>query len=86
MEPPLCVICLAPLRPSEFTYEDFTLVEFRAVRTYPDDWAGHPENCVWYCPRHLPLTEGLTHLSVREAQPHIKARLRATGETDPRRG
>ncbi|GAA3179103.1 MULTISPECIES: hypothetical protein [Streptomyces] len=54
-------------------------MDFRPTQTYPDDWAGHPEHCVWFCPVHLPLTEGLTHLPAREALTRILARLREAG-------
>ncbi|MFI7006328.1 hypothetical protein [Streptomyces sp. NPDC050145] len=48
------------------------------MTTYPDDWAGHPENCEWFCPAHLPLTEGLTHLPALEAMRLIQAKVRGT--------
>ncbi|MFE1949306.1 hypothetical protein ACFW9D_02425 [Streptomyces sp. NPDC059524] len=53
---------------------------FKATTTYPDDWAGHPENCEWFCPTHLPLTEGLTDLPAGEAMKLIRARLREATE------
>ncbi|MFJ2899447.1 AAA family ATPase [Streptomyces sp. NPDC087218] len=83
MMPPFCVLCRVPYRRSGFDYEDFTLVDFRPVQTYPDDWAGHPEHCEWFCPSHLPLTEGLTHLPAAEALAHIRANLRDRDGTLP---
>ncbi len=76
MKPPFCPICRVSWKHSGFAYEDFTLVSFRPTKTYPADWDGHPEHCVWFCPSHLPLTEGLTHLPASEALAHIRANLR----------
>lgn len=78
MMPPSCDVCRRPFKHSGFEYEDFTLVNFRPTRTYPDDWAGHPDHCVWFCPSHLPLSEGLTHLPAGEALALILANLRET--------
>ncbi|TXS74512.1 hypothetical protein EAO76_16305 [Streptomyces sp. sk2.1] len=86
MMPPFCVICRVPYQRSGFDYEDFTLVGFRPTRTYPDDWAGHPEHCEWFCPSHLPLTEGLTHLPAAEALARILANLRDQGGRDQEGG
>lgn len=82
MMPPSCDICRVPPRHSSFEYKDFTLVSFRPTETYPDDWAGHPAHCVWFCPSHLPLSEGLTHLPALEALARIQANLSET--TDQR--
>lgn len=76
MRPPFCAICFVSFRDSGFEYEAFTLVRFRPTRTYPQDWDGHPEHCEWFCPSHLHLTEGLTHLPAAEALTHIRTNLR----------
>lgn len=76
MMPPLCVICRVPYRHSGLEYEDFTVVSFRPAEPSADDWAGDPEHCAWFCPAHLPLAEGLTHLLAAEALAHIRASLR----------
>ncbi|MFG3252731.1 hypothetical protein [Streptomyces sp. NPDC048172] len=78
MMPPNCALCRVPPQLSEFESKDFTLVYFRSTVTYPDDWAGHPENAEWFCPTHLPLTEGLTHLPALDAMRLITAKLRGT--------
>lgn len=82
MMPPSCDICRVPPGHSVFEYGDFTLVSFRPTRTYPDDWAGHPAHCVWFCPSHLPLSEGLTHLPAMEALARIQATLRETADEE----
>ncbi|MYW65810.1 hypothetical protein GTY65_17365 [Streptomyces sp. SID8379] len=82
MMPPFCPLCRVPYQLSDFAYEDFTLVHFRPTQTYPDDWAGHPEHCEWFCPSHLPLTKGLTHLPAAEALAHIQANLRESTGRD----
>ncbi|HEY9329036.1 MAG TPA: hypothetical protein VIS09_12500 [Streptomyces sp.] len=53
-------------------------MSFLPTTTYPDDWAGHPDHCVWFCPSHLPLSVGLTHLPALEALTRIQANLRET--------
>ncbi|MFC9228950.1 hypothetical protein ACFTZI_08295 [Streptomyces decoyicus] len=48
---------------------------FHPAVEYPDDWTGHPENAVWFCAEHLPLTKGLIHLTALEAIDRIRAQL-----------
>ncbi|MFE7542096.1 hypothetical protein [Streptomyces platensis] len=52
-----------------------TVVYFRPVVDYPDDWTGHPENAEWFCNEHLPLAEGRTDLSALEAIEQIRTQL-----------
>ncbi|MEV0009711.1 hypothetical protein AB0M10_24370 [Streptomyces sp. NPDC051840] len=80
MMPPNCDICRVPSKISGSDPSDFTLVEFRPARTYPEDWTGHPEHCVWFCSTHLPLAEGLTHLPALEALRQILANQRRKTE------
>ncbi|WNZ08588.1 hypothetical protein [Streptomyces sp. 11x1] len=69
--PPMCVVC--PRRPhDDKTFSEFTLVYFRATRTYDDDWVGHPESAVWFCNDHVHLAEGLTDLTAPEALERIR--------------
>lgn len=53
---------------------NFAVVYFRPTIDYADDdWTGHPENAVWFCAEHLPLTEELTRLTALEAIDQIRA-------------
>ncbi|MBE4735488.1 MULTISPECIES: hypothetical protein [Streptomyces] len=73
MMPPMCAVC--PDTPhADKPLSRFTLVYFRATRTYDDDWVGHPENAVWFCDDHAHLAEGLTDLTAPEALARIPAR------------
>ncbi|WP_431772219.1 hypothetical protein [Streptomyces cucumeris] len=79
MMPPICMVCRA--RPSrDEGYDGFTVVYFRPTVQYEDGWTGHPENAEWFCAAHLPLTEGLTDLTVGEAWERIKARAAESGD------
>jgi hypothetical protein len=62
----MCVVC-PPDPHSHRPFGEFTLVYFRATRTYDEDWVGHPENAVWFCDDHAHLVEGLTDLTAAEA-------------------
>ncbi len=69
--PPMCVVCPRKPRGGK-PLPEFTLVYFRATRTYDDEWEGHPENAVWFCNDHAHLAEGLTHLTAAEALERIR--------------
>ncbi|MFF4947955.1 hypothetical protein ACWC2K_37005 [Streptomyces chattanoogensis] len=76
MMPPKCDACGPSATREGNGADEFTLVYFRPTVDYPDDWAGHPENAVWFCSAHLPLAEGLTGLTALEAMRRICAGLR----------
>ncbi|WP_326622752.1 hypothetical protein OG863_37300 [Streptomyces decoyicus] len=73
--PPECAACTQPTIRKHNPSGKFTVVYFHSTVEYPDDWTGHPENAVWFCAEHLPLTEGLTHLTALEAIDRIRAQL-----------
>ncbi|QZY14182.1 hypothetical protein K7C20_02155 [Streptomyces decoyicus] len=77
MMPPECVACAQSTtrKRTPSGTGKFTVVYFHPTVDYPDDWAGHPENAVWFCAEHLPLTEGLTHLTTFDAIDRIRTRL-----------
>ncbi|MBL1096004.1 hypothetical protein [Streptomyces coffeae] len=74
MMPPICAVCRSRPERDSTRWGGFDVVYFRPTVEYPDDWAGHPENAEWFCPTHLPLTEGLTDLTANEALKRIMAR------------
>ncbi|WP_423247522.1 hypothetical protein [Streptomyces decoyicus] len=75
--PPECVACTQSTtrKRTPSGTGNFTVVYFHPIVEHPDDWTGHPENAVWFCAEHLPLTEGLTHLTSLEAIDRIRAQL-----------
>ncbi|QKV97680.1 hypothetical protein HUT19_18620 [Streptomyces sp. NA02950] len=82
--PPMCAVCRSKPERDGHRFGGFTVVYFRPTAEYPDDWAGHPENAEWFCPAHLPLTEGLTDLTAREALGRIHARVSSRSDGQPR--